>query len=197
MKPVSIALLIMAGALSGFCDIRFSATTDHTNVTTGEQVVVIAELSSDRQLRIPGVPSIPASDAFDLIHTEQNQSSSSQIEIANGRTIQKNEIKYQFYYIIVPKKAGPFVFPSIKVTVEKNPYATEPINFSAAGDGAKSQASGTGGEPVKNADVRIMLTLSKPSLYVGEQAILTFKVAQRANSPYPGRSGFQRGRHGA
>jgi tetratricopeptide (TPR) repeat protein len=190
MKPVFIALVVLAGALSGFCDMRFTATTDHTNVATGEQVVVIAELTSDRQLRIAGVPPIQSGDAFDLIHTEQNQSSSSQIEITNGRTIQKNEIKYQFYYSIVPKKAGTFVFPSIKVTVEKTPYATDPITFTVSGDGAKSQASGAGGEPVKNADVRILLTLGKQSLFVGEQTILTFKVAQRNNSPTQVDRGF-------
>jgi tetratricopeptide (TPR) repeat protein len=164
-----VIYLFLLLAASSPAAVRFSATTDHTNVVPGEQVVVVAELVIDRQLDV-AAPQLPQNDAFDVVNTDRKQSSSSSIQIINGKASQSKTITYQFYYVIVPKKTGPFTFPSLEVTVDGAPHATQPIPFNAVA------------EQVKNADVRAFLTLGKQPLYVGEQTILTFKIAQRANS---------------
>ena len=114
-----------------------------------------------------------SNDAFTVVNVQQNQSSSS-IQIINGHMSQTSEHHYLFYYTIVPQKKGAFTFPALQVTIDNTPYASAPIPFNVA---AASQP------PAKNADVRVMLQLSKSTLYVGEQAMLTFTVAQRANAP--------------
>jgi tetratricopeptide (TPR) repeat protein len=178
VKAVKFVLVIFSFLAPCFGDIKFSASTNHTNVVPGEQVIVIAELVSDKPLKGTSVPPVASNDAFDVVRTEQNQSSNSSVQIINGKMMQSEEIHYQFYYVLVPKKTGPFAFPALQVTIGNAPYATEPISFNV------------GAEPVKNPNVRVLLTLSKQPLYVGEQAILTFKVARRGNAQIQIERGF-------
>jgi tetratricopeptide (TPR) repeat protein len=156
---------------AGFADVRFTASTNRTNVVPGEQVVIVAELVTNRPVNDLRAPQVPASPAFDVVKAEQNQSTSSSIQIINGRTTQSNEITYRFSYVIVPKAIGSFVFPALEALIEGTPFRTEPITFNVSG------------EQVTNPDIRVSLTLDKGSLYVGEQAILSFRVSQRGNSP--------------
>jgi tetratricopeptide (TPR) repeat protein len=158
--------------------VRFTATTDHTNVTPGEQVVVVAELVTDKELADANIPPLPSNEAFDCAKTDRNQSSSSSIQIINGKATQSHTITYQFYYVIVPKKAGPFTFPPLEISVNGSPLTTSAIAFNVTA------------ERVKNPDIRVSTSMSKQPLYVGEQAILTFKVAVRANSPTQVEKGF-------
>jgi tetratricopeptide (TPR) repeat protein len=169
LRPGRTIHLLLLLAASSSAAVNFSATTDHTNVVPGEQVVIVAELVTDRQFDV-ATPRVPPSDAFDLVNTDRKQSSSSSIQIINGKASQSKTITCQFLYVIVPKKTGPFTFPSLEVTIEGAPHATQPIPFNATA------------EQVKNADVRAFLTLGKQPIYIGEQTILTFKIAQRANS---------------
>ena len=178
VKAAKIAVVILACLAPCFGAFKFSATTNHTNVVPGEQVTVVAELVSDRPLKGAAAPPVAPSDAFDVVRTEQNQSSNSSVQIINGRMTQSNEIHYQFYYILIPKKTGSIVFPSLQVTIGNTPYATEPIQFNV------------GAEAVKNPNIRVLLSLSKQHLYVGEQAILTFTVAQKGNAQIQADRGF-------
>ena len=178
---------LMAAAAIGFVcvaacfgDVRFMANTDHTNVTPGEQVQITVDLVVNKSLKGISPPPVAPNDAFTVANVQQNQSSNTSIEIINGRVKNNSEIHYVFYYVIVPKKAGAFIFPALQVTIDNTPYATEPIAFNASG-----------AEPAaKNADLRVTLDLGKPTLYVGDQSILTFKVAQRANSQLQVESGW-------
>lgn len=176
VRALLAAVLFYAASSSGA--VRFTATTDHTTVAPGEQVTVTAELVVDKSLKIASPPLVGRSDAFDVVRTDQNQSSSTQIQFINGRASQSKEIHYQFSYVIVPKRAGAFTFPALQVVIDNTPHATEPIPFNAAA------------EPAKNPDVRVFVSLSRQPLYVGEQVILTLKVAQRANSPTQVDRGF-------
>jgi tetratricopeptide (TPR) repeat protein len=177
VSAVKLLSLLLVCLVPSFGEIKFSATTNHTNVVPGEQVIVSADLVSDKPLKGVAVPPVASSDAFDVVHTEMGQSSNSSVIIINGRTVQ-SDYHYQFLYVVVPKKTGAFTFPALQVTIGSTPYATEPIPFSV------------GAEPVKNPNVRVILSVSKQPLYVGEQAILTFKVARRGDAQVQIDNGF-------
>ncbi|MBN1130360.1 MAG: BatD family protein, partial [Chitinispirillaceae bacterium] len=178
MRTASVILALLVFTVSPHAAVRFTANTDHTNVMPGEQVVVVAELVTDKQPHDAAIPSLPQNEAFDLVKTDRQQSSSSSISIVNGKATQSRTITYQFYYVIVPKKAGAFTFPPLEVSIDGTPCATKPIPFNVTQ------------EQVKNPDIRVSASISKQPLYVGEQAIVTFKVAQRANSPTQVERGF-------
>lgn len=168
-RPSFHAALLLALPLLAAGQVRFSATTERTKIAMGEQVLVVATLVTAKQLNLP-VPRVPSSSDFTVLKSNSRQSSSSSIQIINGKTIQKNEITTSFYYYIAPRATGSFTFPSLSVNVEGATYTTSPISFTVTD------------KPVTNPDIRAFLTLSRRTLYTGEQTILTFKVAQRAQA---------------
>lgn len=171
-------LFILFLSLAVQAEIKFSATTDRTNVSVGEQVIIKATLSCDKNVGNMPTPPASSGDSYTLLHTEQRQSRSSSIQIINGKATQNNEITYDFYYVISPVKNGNFVFPALETKIEGVSYHTDPISFTVTST------------PVKNADIRVSLASGKRALYVGEQTILTFKVAQRSQSPTDIKQGF-------
>jgi tetratricopeptide (TPR) repeat protein len=159
--------------------VSFAANAERTTISTGEQGVVVVTLVCNKNLGTIPPPQVPSSEAFIVLNSaRQGPSTFSSIEIINGVTKQRNEVHYQFIYSISAKKGGSFVFPSLSITIDGSEYKTNPIPFNATN------------EVVKNADIKVLLNLSKHSLYIGEQAILTFKVAQNAQSSLDVRNGF-------
>ncbi|MBN1307746.1 MAG: protein BatD [Chitinispirillaceae bacterium] len=163
--------------------VRFSASTERTKIAMGEQAAIVATLVTDRQIPDLAIPQVSSGGPFTVLKTHRQQSSSSSIQIINGKAVQKNEITTQFYYFIAPKQTGSFTFPALSVTIDGTPYQTEPLLFTVTN------------EPVTNPDVRAFLTLAKRSLYSGEQSLLTYKVAQRAQAQ--GSSDVRNGFNGA
>ena len=166
--------MLLLWVLVAFGSVQFTANTDHTNVMPGEQIQITAELVVDKEVKGIAPPQVASNDAFTVVNVQQNQSSSSSIQIINGHTSQTSEHHYLFYYTIVPQKNGRVHLSCLAGDDRQDTLCLRPIPFNVA---AASQP------PAKNADVRVMLQLSKSTLYVGEQAMLTFTVAQRANAP--------------
>lgn len=173
-----IPVLLLFPVFSAGAQVRFSATTERTIVTMGEQIVITATLVSSKKIGAIPVPQVSPVEGFSLLKTDSRQSTSSSIQIINGRATQKNEIHTQFYYVITPKSTGSFVFPSLKVEINGTVYQTDPISFKVTD------------EPVQNPAIKVSLLLNKKTLYVGEQAMLTLKVVQKANSPTEVRNSF-------
>ena len=160
-------LFVICFAVYGNGQIRFTVSTERTKIAMGEQVAVIATLVTGKQIPNLAIPKITPDDSFSLLKTNSQQSSSSSIQIINGKAHQKNEITTNFYYYIAPRRTGTFTFPALSLTIDGTTHQTKPIPFTVTT------------EPVKNPDIKILLHLSKRSLYAGEQVLLTFKVAQR------------------
>ena len=163
-------MLALSLPLYSFGQISFTASTERTRIAMGEQVTVIAAFVTDRQIPGLAIPSVIPDNSFSLLRTNSQQSSSSSIQIVNGKTHQTNTITTSFFYYITPRKTGSFVFPSLSITLDGTTYKTKPIQFTVSD------------QPVSNPDIRIFLSLSHRTLYPGEQALLTFKVAQRAQA---------------
>jgi tetratricopeptide (TPR) repeat protein len=182
VKAAFFTVALMLGAVAGYGNVlRFNATTDHTEVAPGEQVAVTVELVIDKQIKNITAPPVPPSDAFTVLRTEQSQSSSTSIQIINGKVSNTKELHYLFTYVITPKKGGVFTFPALQALIDNKPYLTEPIVFNASAPETPQ---------AKVPDIRVSLSVSRQPLYIGEQAILTFKVVQRGNSPTQVERGF-------
>lgn len=161
-----------------FGQVRFSASAERTQISMGEQAVVTATLITNRQTGSSSIPEVSASEGFSVVKTDQRQSSSSSIQIINGKASQKTEIYHQFFYYLSPNRIGSFTFPSLEITIDGKSYKTDPISFTVQK------------ETVSNPDIKVMLQLSKRTLYIGEQAIFTFKIAQKSQSATEVRNGF-------
>ena len=150
--------------------IRFSATTERTTIALGEQATIVATLVTNRQLQVSEAPPVASTDAFTVLKSNSQQSSSTSIQIINGKTTQTKEITTRFYYYIIARKKGSFVFPAIPVSIGGKQYATSPIRFTV------------NDQPVSNPNIRTFFTISRKTLFTGEQAVLIYKVAQRAQA---------------
>jgi len=169
-KNITIIILLFYIILYAQDDISFSVTADKTNVTLGEQIQITAQLVSNKKLKDLSMPQIPKNEDFDVLHSSQNQSQSTSIQIINGSMSQTVNITYYFQYSIMPKKIGSFTFPSLKINVEGKEYVSSPFQINVTK------------EPSQTSDVRISLIPNKKNLYLGEQAILTVKVSQKAQA---------------
>jgi tetratricopeptide (TPR) repeat protein len=177
-KYLLVTLILLLSTGTAISQIRFSAATERTSVGMGEQIIVSATLVTGKQAGSLAMPQVPTTDGFTLLKTDQRQSSSSSIQIINGKTSQKTEVITQFYYIISPVKTGSFTFPSLEITIDGNVHKTNPITFTVSA------------QAVSNPDIKAYLQINKRSLFVGEQTIFTFKIAQRAQSSTEVRNGF-------
>ncbi len=164
------ALLLFITSTSVISQVRFTATTQRTRISMGEQVLITAQLVTGKNPGALTTPQVASNDMFTVLRSDQRQSSNSSIQMINGQVSQKTEIIFNFTYIITPKNTGSFTFPSLVTEVNGTTYQTDPIVFTVSN------------EQVKNADLRAILQFGKKSLFVGEQTILTFKLAQRATA---------------
>ena len=175
---LSILFVLLASTITQG-QISFSATSERTTLSPGEQGIVVVTLVCNKNLGAISPPQVAASEAFVVLNSSrQGPSTFSSIEIINGVTKQRNEVHYQFVYSISAKKTGSFVFPSVSISIDGSEHKTNPIPFNATS------------EVVKNADIKVLLNLNKRTLYLGEQTILTFKVAQNPQSSIDVRNGF-------
>ncbi|MBN1600411.1 MAG: protein BatD [Chitinispirillaceae bacterium] len=179
MKTIHcIALLLLISSTSIISQVRFTASTQRTRISMGEQVLITAQLVTGKNPGAVTTPSVAANEMFSVLRSDQRQSSNSSIQMINGQVSQKTEIIFNFTYIITPKSTGSFTFPSLVTDVNGTKYQTDAIVFTVSN------------EQVKNADLRAILQFGKKSLFVGEQTILTFKLAQRATASIDFKNSF-------
>lgn len=148
----------------------FSVTPDRTKIAVGETVQVTAILVSDRSLGNPAAPALPVSPDFRVLSSNQDQRTSSSVQIINGKTTRSSKHTYVFTYVIAPQKTGSFTFPA--------------LTLNAAGTTVTSQAFvvEVGETAVANPDMRMFVRVSKKTVYVGEQVLLTVTVAQKPSA---------------
>jgi tetratricopeptide (TPR) repeat protein len=197
VNTVYMALLLTALASSAaMAQVSFTVSADRATAAAGERAVVIATLVTPKAVSV--APSAGSSDAFEVLNVNTGSSQSHSVQMLNGRVERKSEITYRYIYTIISKTDGAFTFPALTVSVDGNSYGTRPLHFNGGSGGSGSGGGGSGGNasggapaPVRpSPDIRVTLNLSKKSLYVGEQAVLTLKVAQRAGTPIQTQRGY-------
>jgi len=171
MNSLKTLLIVFVYSAASFAqDASFSAIADKTSAVVGEQITITAQLVCTKKPGSISAPKLMGTADFDVLGTNQNQSSSTSIEVVNGKMTQNVTQTYLFYFTVAFKKTGTFTIPALQTTVDGSSYASSP--FSVA----------IGKEQAQAAEVKVSLALNKHTLYVGEQSVLTVQVAQKAGS---------------
>jgi hypothetical protein len=167
----TIAILLNIVVFSYSQDVQFSVTADRTSAALGEQIMITAQAVATKKINSLSAPKLAKTEDFDVVSTNRNQSSSTSIQVVNGKMTQTVTMTYLFYYGIAPKKTGSFTVPSLQLVAGGATYASNPFVITV------------GKEPAQAAsEVKVSLILNKKNLYVGEQALLTVQVAQKAGT---------------
>jgi tetratricopeptide (TPR) repeat protein len=176
----SILVLILSAILTpaAAATVDFAINTERTVITKGEQAVLIATLITPKPINASDVPVPRANEKFDLLNVNSSQSQSHQIQNINGAIVQTRVFTYRFIYTVRSNAEGGFIFPALTINIDGTNYSTQPLNFRVSG------------EPVNNPDIQASLHLSKRSLFPGEQAVLTLKIAQKHNAPIQTQRGY-------
>lgn len=161
--------------------VHFTASAKGT-VSVGEQFALSYEVNADGQNF-----HAPAIKDFDIL-SGPNQSSSTSIQIINGRTEQS--VSFTFTYYLRASKEGKFTIPaaSIKVngkTVESNPVVINVVKGSAPANAQQSRGQGGGGQTttqnVSGDEIFIKAFADKSNPYQGEQVTVTYKIYTKVN----------------
>lgn len=170
LQTFRISLAVLAIVAPASAQMRFTVRPERTRTTLNQPIRVTATLVSPRDLgRVP-MPSLPASSDFTVLNSSRNQSSTSSINIVNGKAQRSVEVTYLFYYTISATKLGSFTFPSLSLGVGGKTYTTRPFTVQVLE------------ETVESPPVLARLTCSKRTLYTSEQAVLTIMVAQKSGA---------------
>ncbi|MCL2689736.1 MAG: BatD family protein [Chitinispirillia bacterium] len=175
---ILLLFLMTIAAQAASAAVDFSINTERTVITKGEQAVLIATLITPKPINNNDIPRPKVNEHFDLININSSQSQSHQIQNINGSIVQVRVFTYRFIYTIRSNTESGFTFPALTVNIDGNNYSTQPLNFRVTS------------EPVRNPDIQASLHLSKRSLFPGEQAILTLKIAQKHNAPIQTQRGY-------
>jgi hypothetical protein len=185
------ALLLLATTDAGAVDV--SAQLDASTIRIDEQVTLTIRVTESR---IQGEPQFPSLDAFTIYSAGQTFSST----IVNGKMASSVEYRY----ILVPRKTGKFQIPPITVNVRGKEYKTEPLTIQVEAASSQGQMPGQSGgrhaSETENKDYLISASISKDTVYEGEQLVHNFKAYQRSGAAFfsdpvylpPSYSGFVR-----
>lgn len=192
MKKSIVLFLILFAALATFSqDVKFIASARQT-VSLGEQFYVKYSVNAEGS-SFKG----PSFKGFDLV-SGPNSSSSSSVQIINGKVSQSLEIT--FTYILYASKEGSFNIPSATILVNGKIYSSNSLSIQVVkGKGGnnnqqqnqqQNQSSGSD----ESIFIRAVSSNSKPML--GEQVIVTYKlyttvpVVQYSITKAPSYNGF-------
>ena len=179
---VLCAILVLILIISSHAAISFTVKAARTTVAVGEHIELVATLESPNQFQSVPTPRLTHTEGIENLGTSRLQSSSTNIEFINGRQVQKTRYSYAFTYSLRATQTGRFDIPPLELKIGDRTFTTNRITLTVTD------------QKVRNPDIRVSLGVNKRTLYTGEQAVLTFKVAQRSGSSI---HQIQRGFHSA
>jgi hypothetical protein len=141
-------------------DVRVSASLSSASLLTGATVVL--EVRVETQGIVPvriNVPPLPPS--ISIVGTQDF--TQDQMRVPGGRTrvVQRN-------MILLPSRSGKFLIPTIPVEVDGTTYRTAPLELEVVPGGALAEPPRSDND----GDIRLMASLDRDTVYVGEQTIL-------------------------
>ncbi len=181
-------------------EVQFSASARQV-VQVGEQFRLTFSVNDDASGFQP-----PPLSGFTIL-SGPNPSSSSSVQIINGRVSKSVSVSYN--YILQATREGEFTIPPGTVTVDGKQYTSNSITIKVLPSGAPASPtpSQTPGGTQRNTpsdvpdnlsreDVFIRSSVNKKNPYIGEQVIITHKIytrvsiAQYGIDKYPSYNGF-------
>ena len=165
-------------------DIKFTATAVPKVLRVGEQFQLVYEINKDvSELQIPEL------NDFQLLGGPSTSSSSS-IQIINGKTTRSSKYTYTYYlsalkdgiYTIAPAtakiKKDTYKSNAVKIEVIKGKSSTSQTTPSTASPAAKSSSNV---DTHAGEDLFIRLLVDKKNAYIGEQIIAWIKIYSKIN----------------
>jgi hypothetical protein len=169
-----IALPVMAD------EVEFTASAPKV-VETGEQFALKYNLNAK-----PSKFFAPSFDPFTVL-AGPSTSSSSQVQIINGKMTQRYNYTYTYY--LRATKAGKFTIPPAKAKVNRDNYTSNALQIEVVGGttsrpGASAdQRQATSSQKVKTDDKNLFVRLlvNKRNVHQGEAIIATIKIYSKLN----------------
>lgn len=171
--------LIAVSTAASVQAVTVSASVDRQEAGLGDPITLkITMVGKGGSLPDPQLPDL---SAFAVYSSGRSQN----ISIVNGAFSSALDISY----VLVPRKVGEFIIGPIMVRDSDGMASTDPIKITVkqqSGAGASPQAqqprrNTPPPSPEKGGDFFIDQVVDKPSLFVGEQVILTFRFYQAQN----------------
>lgn len=168
-------------------------------VQTGEQFRLVFAVNA-----APSSFSAPDMSDFAVL-SGPNTSSSSSVQIINGKVSQS--VEYSYTYILQAVKEGTFTIGAATVTVDKKNYSSRPVTIEVVKGKTRQQQPGSqqgqGGttnqssqEQTSDDDLYVRVLLNTTDIYRGEHVAATIKIYSRVNLSginnveYPSWDGF-------
>jgi hypothetical protein len=179
-----VLLLAFAASAARAQDVRVEASVNAERIGVEDVLELTISISGGDA---DGEPELPPLPGFRVA----GRSTSSQIQIVNGRMSSTRSLIYQ----LLPQKEGVFEIPPVTVDVEGIARRTSPIRIEVVPGSLVSRRprglgspfdpfAGFGGAPprtleLKEDDVFMRTEVSKSSVFQGEQVVVTYRLYTR------------------
>ena len=180
MSVITFMLIAVLAKAAG--DVSFTASTKPV-VKVGERFQIVYTVNADgSNFRMPDLGSLS-------LLSGPNRSSSSSIQIINGKMSQSTELT--FTLLVMATKEGEVNIPPAAITVDGKTYRSNPLtikvvksssNVQSGSSATKGSQSASGSSTVsengmlKKDDLYIKAFVSKRNPYLGEQVIVTYRI---------------------
>jgi hypothetical protein len=144
-------------------------TTNSVNISMGDVVSVMAELSTNGAVSLD-IPQFPQSSDYSVLGANKSQSSSTSISIVNGKTTTDKTINMRFLYQIRFNANKSVNLPPLSIYIDGKQITSNAITFNI------------GEKPFEESPVSVKFIRERSTIYKGEQAKLTVRVQLRANT---------------
>ncbi len=184
MVAVAFLCALLAAAGASAEDVRVEATVNAERIGLEDVLELTVSISGGDA---DGEPVLPRMDAF----RAASRSTSSQIQIVNGRMSSTRSYIYQ----LLPQKEGTFEIGPVEVEVEGTVHRTSPIQVEVAPGSLVARRPRGLGSPfdpfegfggtrrrdlaLKEDDVFVRAEVSKRSVFQGEQVVVTYRLYSR------------------
>ena len=171
MTKKIIILLLLPYILFASIIKDFTMMTNSNKVNQNGVATVIATLRTTKMAKVT-IPQFPESNEYRVLGSSSRTSSSSSIQIINGRRTSTREVETIFYYKIQFLKEGKVTLPPLTVQVKNESISTSPIEFFV------------GGERNVQKDIPITFSYVRPksTLYINEQIPLKLRWLIKAGT---------------
>lgn len=133
MKKIGRVLLLILMTSLAYADVSVKAELYPEEVAVGDQARVVLTVSSNEDFDVQGDPDFPLADGIKILQAQNGgRSSSTRMNIVNGKTDFSKTIIQSYEYIIQFDKKGFVSIPSISVNVGGVVRASAPIKVSVS-----------------------------------------------------------------
>jgi len=180
-KIFYIGIILLLGNLNLVAQIHVSATAPNV-VSMDEQFYLVFQVNAQ-----PSSFKAPDMSAFESYGP--SQSSSTSIQIVNGKTTRS--VNFSYTYVMQGKKPGTYTIQPATVMIGNQNYQSNAVTVEVT-KGSGNSSSNSNQTPnynstkenkvdVKGKDLYVALILNKTQVYKGEQIIATIKIFANVN----------------